>query len=295
MKVFEGESFAEVYDKSLRDLYFRPDYETSPRGLAIKENLQVCLKINNPLLSLYENDRRGSQLRYIAAELLWYFLGRKDVEYISKYASFWKSIQNEDGTVNSSYGNLLFTKKNRYGENQYEWAIQSLINDKDSRQAIMHFNLPEHQYLTNKDFVCTMYGIFHIRDNKLHLSINMRSNDAILGTATDIAFFTVLQQQALSHLKLVAYPDLELGSYTHIVDSYHIYQRHFELVKDMINQKFTPVEFPTLTKDLISLTGSPCETLKVLNNHIDDTTLVDSDLVYTWIQNNIKESHEATI
>jgi hypothetical protein len=45
---------------------------------------------------LYDNQRRGSQLRYISAEFLWYFLGRNDVEFIKKYASFWETIQNED-------------------------------------------------------------------------------------------------------------------------------------------------------------------------------------------------------
>jgi hypothetical protein len=35
----------------------------------------------------------------------------------------------------------------------------------------------------------------------------MRSNDAILGTPTDVSFFTVLQQQALLHLQGM-YPDL---------------------------------------------------------------------------------------
>lgn len=288
MIVFQGDSFADVYKQSLTSLFKNPQYETSPRGMKIKESLGVALVINNPKLSIYSNERRSSQFKYIAAELLWYFLGRKDVEYISKYAKFWEHIQNEDGTVNSSYGNLLFTKKNRFGQCQYEWAIQSLIKDKDSRQAIMHFNLPEHQYSTNKDFVCTMYGIFHIRDNKLHLSINMRSNDAILGTATDIAFFTVLQQQALNHLK-PTYPDLKLGSYTHIIDSYHIYERHFDLVKDMIERDFTPIEFPTLTKNLITQYGAPVDKLKILDSHKDDPTPVDQDPVYLWIQNNIKD------
>jgi len=288
MRIYSGDSFAEVYSQSLNDLYLNPQFETKPRGMKIKENLQVSLEIKNPLLSMYENERRGSQNKYVAAELLWYFLGRNDVEFISKYAAFWKQIQNEDGTVNSSYGNLLFKNKNRFGHTQYEWALDSLIADKDSRQAIMHFNLPEHQYSTNKDFVCTMYGIFHIRDNKLFLTINMRSNDAILGTATDIAFFTVLQQQALSHLHKY-YPDLEMGSYTHSVDSYHIYERHFDLVKDMISKKWTPVEFPKLNENLISQNGKPSSVLHFLEEYYNDPTPVSSDALISWIQNNMRD------
>jgi len=288
MKIYSGDSFADVYSTSLNDLLLNPQFETEPRGMKVKENLQISLEIKNPMLSTYNNNRRGSQNKYIAAELLWYFSGRRDVEFISEYASFWKKIQNEDGTVNSSYGHLLFKNKNRYGTTQYQWALDSLLNDKDSRQAVMHFNLPEHQYMSNKDFVCTMYGIFHIRYDKLYLSINMRSNDAILGTPTDIAFFTLLQQQMLKHLQL-KYPNLTLGSYTHNVDSYHIYERHFDLVRDMISQEWHDVVFPTLTENLISTSGSPMVKLKQLEKYHKDDTMVSNDPVYSWIQNNIKD------
>jgi len=171
---------------------------------------------------------------------------------------------------------------------KYEWAYKSLVKDKDSRQAVMHFNLPEHQHPNNKDFVCTMYGIFHIRDNKLNFAVYMRSNDAILGTPTDIAFFTVLQQQMLNHLR-VNYPDLELGTYTHTMDSYHIYERHFDLVSDMIKEEFISVKFPTLNKDLITNIGAPTSKLSLLETYHGDGELVSNDPVYKWIQNNMKD------
>ena len=283
MRVYSGQTFAEVYENSLKDLYSDPEYTSSPRGLEIKETTGVSLEILNPISSLYSNERRGSQSKYIAAELVWYFLGRRDVSFISKFASFWKNIQNEDGTVNSSYGHLLFKSRNRYGFNQYEWALKSLKEDIDSRQAIMHFNLPKHQYSGNKDFVCTMYGIWQIRENKLNLTIHMRSNDAILGTPTDIAFFTVLQQQALSHLKHT-YPTLELGKYTHVVDSYHIYERNFNLVKEMLDHKFDPISLPVLNKNLIQSNGKSVSDLKIIAEYLE---LKSNDPLIDWISNNI--------
>lgn len=285
MKVYSGESFASVYRESLNDLFHNPNYESSPRGLEIKENLGVALEITNPISSLYSNQRRGSQNKYIAGEFLWYFLGRKDVEYIKKYSSFWERIQNEDGTVNSSYGYLLFKNRNQFDFTQYEWAMNSLIADSDSRQAIMHFNLPDHQYSGNKDFVCTMYGIWQIRDNKLNFTIHMRSNDAILGTPTDIAFFTMLQQQAALHLRS-KYPNLQVGKYTHIVDSYHIYGTNYQLVEEMLDHDFEPVSMPELSKDLINLDGSPTDSL--LN--LDQNSRTDeSDPVFKWIEQNMNK------
>jgi thymidylate synthase len=289
MRVYSGESFSEVYRDSLFDLFKDPDFKTNPRGLQIKENLNVSLVIKDPSLSLYQNERRSSQQKYIAAELLWYFLGRNDVEFISKFAKFWESIQNEDGTVNSSYGKLLFNKKNRFGKNQYDWALSSLMKDSDSRQAILHFNLPEHQYDGNKDFVCTMYGIFHIRDNRLNFTVSMRSNDAILGTPTDVAFFTVLQQQMLAHLKFKTYPNLELGSYTHIINSYHIYERNFKMVDEMLMCGFYTMPFPNLSQNLIKIDGQPSNDLKILENNYTSSTPINNDPLYNWIQQKINQ------
>jgi len=288
MKIYSSNSFANVYRDSLQDLLNKPEFTASPRGFDIKENLNVTLEITNPLLSTYDNNRRGSQDKYIAAELLWYFAGRNDVEYITKYAKFWESIQNEDGTVNSAYGNLIFTERNEYMYNQYGWALESLSRDKDSRQAVLHFNKPSHQWPRNRDFVCTMYGIFHIRNNKLDFTVTMRSNDAILGTPTDIAFFTCLQQQMLSHLQVLKYPDLELGKYTHIMNSYHIYDKHFELVEEMLTEEFKEIEFPTLEADLILPSGNPSNTLMTfIENDSDISKVKSKDALFGWIKNQL--------
>ena len=230
MRVFKGETFAEAYNYALGSAIHNPNYVSSPRGMKIFEMTDAAIVVEDPTFCLYENSRRSSQFKYIAAELVWYFTGRNDADFITPYAKFWDQIKNKDGTVNSAYGNLIFTEQLEDGRNQYRWALDSLIQDKDSRQAILHFNKPSHQWNGNKDFVCTLNGIFQIRDNKLNFTIDMRSNDLILGTPTDVAFFCLLQKQMLEHL-IPYYPGLQLGTYTHIAHSLHVYERHFDLVK----------------------------------------------------------------
>jgi thymidylate synthase len=212
-------------------------------------------------------------------------MGRNDVEYISKYAKFWETIQNEDGTVNSAYGNLIFNKKNEYGFTQYEWALESLLKDKDSRQAVLHFNLPSHQWNGNRDFVCTMYAIFQIRNGRLNFTVSMRSNDVILGLPTDVAFFVTLQSQLLNHLRNnPTYSELEMGTYTHIANSSHIYERHFEMANKMIKRAFKPLEIPAVNLPLILENGDPSPDLIDLFN--DSSTQVE-DSLYKWIQTNL--------
>jgi len=290
MLTYRSKTFAEAYKESLVDLLNFPEYETKPRDMAIKENCDVALVIDNPLSCLYQNSVRSSQWKYIAAELLWYFMGRNDVGYIAKFAKFWESIQNNDGTVNSSYGHLLFTNINEHQFTQYNWAFESLKKDKDSRQAVLHFNLPTHQREENKDFVCTMYGIFQIRDNKLNLTVSMRSNDVILGLPTDIAFFATLQSQMLFHLVLHGgeeFKDLQLGSYTHIANSFHVYERHFDLVKRMIGEEFIPIEIPRVREELISTQGKPSPLFNRLFSTQNDLSERMGDELMNWIKNNL--------
>ena len=285
MRIYKGETFADVYQTALTDVLQNPEYVTSPRGMKINEVTNAALVIEDPTFPLYENNRRSSQFKYIAAELVWYFTGRRDTNFISKFAKFWEQIDNGNGTVNSAYGNLIFTDKNPHGINQYEWALQSLIEDKDSRQAILHFNMPSHQWKGNKDFVCTLTGIFQIRDNHLNFTIDMRSNDLILGTPTDIAFFCLLQQQMYEHLKKY-YPDLELGTYTHIVHSLHIYERHFGLIDEMLDHSFEPMSFPEIREFLIDPNGNPLEGIKEIESEIEsdsEVIRVKDDPLHVWI------------
>jgi thymidylate synthase len=276
MRVYKGETFADVYETALRDVLKNPEYTSFPRGMKIFEVTDAALVIEDPTFCLYENDRRSSQFKYIAAELVWYFTGRKDANFIIPYAKFWNQIANKDGSVNSAYGNLIFSESNEHYYNQYQWALESLIKDKDSRQAILHFNKPSHQWNGNKDFVCTLNGIFQIRDNKLNFTIDMRSNDLILGTPTDVAFFCLLQMQMLEHLRKY-YPELELGTYTHIAHSLHLYERHFDLVSEMLMKSFNPTSFPKMREFLIDPQGQALSGIK----EIEDEMIQCNDIINT--------------
>lgn len=291
-KFIRRQTFAECYRDLLEILLSSPEYSCSPRGMTINEITDCGFTVENPLSCIYKNERRSSQEKYIAAELLWYFSGRRDLAFIEKYASFWKQIANEDGTLNSAYGYLLFNRKNQHGKTQWEWAYDSLVADKDTRQAIIHFNTPDHQWIGNKDFVCTLTGNFHIRENRLNLSITMRSNDAILGTATDVAFFCVMQFQMLKLLRRV-YPELELGTYTHYAHSLHIYERHFNLVKEMLEKDFVAEEIPTMHEDFVDQSGEMTEFVKNAMESLDNGNLpelIEGTSLESWITKNLRTS-----
>jgi thymidylate synthase len=281
MKTFTGLTFGEVYKTIGKTLLENPEFVTSPRGLKIHEIENAVIEVKDPTQNLFINKVRSVPLKYLAGELLWYFSGRNDLEFISRFSNFWKRIANSDGTCNSAYGSLIFSENKK---SQYYWAYKSLVDDKDSRQAILHFNRPYHQYDGNKDFVCTLVGIFHIRNNKLNFTIDMRSNDIFFG-------LTLLQQQMLKHLQKTSYPDLQLGSYTHIAHSLHLYEKDFNIIRSMVKEDFIDAKTPDLEIDLINIDGSPTYSLLNIIDIIEnENSSKVKDMIYLerWLYGNAR-------
>jgi len=82
---------------------------------------------------------------------------------------------------------------------------------------------PAYDLLPDKrDYPCTILHQFRIRDNKLNMSVYMRSNDVWLGAAYDFFQFTRVQIAMASVL------GIEPGTYSHHVGSLHIYEQHYE-------------------------------------------------------------------
>ena len=240
-----GESFADVYDKAMDMLLNNYEYKTAPRGLDIHECLNVGLYIENPTLNLFKYEDKSLTLPtgYVKKEMCLYLLGSDDARDFSKASKFWDNIKTKQGKINSAYGNLIFNKSLEDGRSQFDWAFDSLKNDKDSRQSFMRYNNTSHQYDGNKDVPCTFIQGFHIRDNKLHTTVEMRSNDLIKGTTYDIPSFILFQRLMLLRLREV-YPDLEMGSYTHFANSFHLYSTDFELVERRLNSQILENAYP---------------------------------------------------
>ena len=239
-------SFAIAYKTLANDLVYMFEFESSPRNQKIKEILNQTIEISNPYSNLFYNEKRCPSLKYLKDELKLYFSGSNCLKEFGKASKFWEKISNDKKTVNSAYGYLLFKKLSSHGLTQWQWAKQSLLSDLETRQAILHFNDSDHQYSGNLDFPCTIYGIFNIRKNKLNFTVSMRANDLVRGISYDVPFFLLLMQCMLLELR-ESYPNIELGNYTHFVNSMHLYERDFGIIVESLNYSFDPVKVPQIT------------------------------------------------
>jgi thymidylate synthase len=221
-------SFSNTFKNIIQHIEVDGDV-SQPRDLKVKESILSNFVIN-PKQPIVDFPQRKFNWKYLAGEMAWYLKQDRDVDYIGNFSNFWSRITNPDtNEINSNYGSLVFNKE------QFGWVIDSLEQDKNSRQAIMFFNSPKFQFEGNKDFVCTMYANFFIRHNILHMKVQMRSNDIFYGLTFDAPFFAFLQQSVFLKLK-ETYPDLELGMYYHFADNLHFYERHFELATEIQGQ-----------------------------------------------------------
>jgi thymidylate synthase len=264
------ENLHEAYLGTLADVYDNPQFYCAPRGQKVREILDYKFVITNPVNEVIvtkDPERNLTIEDYTQKECELYNSGSNLAEDFGKASKFWLKLANPDGTINSAYGHLIKFKKShgnpmyevgacpsmlgqspahvvdelmeRAGDYMYtpwQWCVDSLRADKDTRQAVLRFSLPEHFYKGNKDLTCTLEGNFHIREDRLYFSIHMRSNDMMLGLVYDLPWFISLMDDMVNELKDL-YPNLTKGSYTHKVDSIHCYDRDKDKIFKMLGRE----------------------------------------------------------
>lgn len=210
------------------------------RGKFVKPRGQLVLEAENftyelpPYVRFQSFKRRKFNLNYVKDELLWYLKGDRFDLSITEKAKIWKSIVNKDGSINSNYGQYIFSNRasdfKYFGGGQFDQVVSTLSLDKDSRRASMMILNRDHLLSETNDVPCTYALNFRIRENMLNMSVHMRSQDAIFGMGNDAPAFSFIHEMMLQSLRRV-YPDLAYGNYFHIADSFHVYERHFDMIQ----------------------------------------------------------------
>lgn len=184
-------------------------------GAVCGEFLNAVTVIENPKDNLVSSPIRNLSYKYAVGELLWYLSGSNKLSSISQYSKAWDKLSDDGETVNSAYGYRIFEK---FGFDQWEHVKSLLMVDPNSRQAVIHIKEPNPQ--KTKDLPCTVSLQYFIRDGKLYATTYMRSNDIWLGFPYDVFTFTCLQ------IKLAFELGVEVGTYTHVAGSLHLYERN---------------------------------------------------------------------
>lgn len=215
--LIEIDSAATGYRKIL-DTIITAGEDVSPRGLSCRELRNVAIELKNPAQNLTTGVGRKMNTRIAAAEALQLVAG-------VQYPGLMSSISNgkfdeflDGGAFHGAYGPRIAS--------QMQPMIDRLETDRSTRRAVVSIWNPSLDTFTEglHDYPCTISLNFHIRKNFIHMTTHMRSNDAWLGWPYDVFQFTELQQ-TISNIT-----GFYLGTYTHLVDSMHLYQPNLQMV-----------------------------------------------------------------
>ena len=232
----------DAFNSLLRTVFEEGDVVRA-RGSEQREVLFSNFTIEDPTdLSITSAARKFSP-DYATAEWQWYLSANPKVNNIGKLAKIWDMIKDENGEAESNYGCYL--------KPQWDWVVNELLADRDTRRATFVINQPHHKSKNKADYPCTHYLHFFIRDSKLHLGVNMRSNDIIFGLCNDVFTFCMFQQMMLNELNSRG-AKITLGTYNHHAGSLHLYERHYKMASKIILEKVEQPENRFRLSDKIS-------------------------------------------
>lgn len=231
---------------SFHDIYvdlYTDGHIVSPRGMKVKE-IEDYTYILKPYERFANFKERKINLKYLKTEFLWYLKGNRWDTSITEYAKLWKDHENKDGSFNSNYGQYFFENGKNSNWNR---LIKELLLDKDSRRASIMILNNDHLNSDTNDVPCTLGLNFRIRKNKLNCTIQMRSQDAVFGMGNDVPTFSFIHEMAYITLRDLKYQDLQLGNLSCFVNSFHIYERHFELLDNIVANNYIEIDVPRIS------------------------------------------------
>ena len=182
-----------------------------------------------PMITLRNNTKT---IKNAIDEILW--IWQKKSNKISElHSHIWDQWANEEGTIGKAYGYQLGKKyefKTKEGikvMDQVDYVLYLLKHDQSSRRIMT--NLFNHEELKDMELEPCAYGTqWLVKEGKLHLILNQRSQDMLTANG-----WNLMQYAALQYM-FAQVSGLEVGTLTHNIGDCHIYDRHIPLVEKLL-------------------------------------------------------------
>ena len=190
-----------------------------------------------PMITLRNNTQTAKRA---IDEILW--IWQKKSNKISELNSnIWDQWAGEDGTIGKAYG-YQFSKKYSFKTkegikemDQVDYVLYLLKNDPSSRRIMT--NLFNHEELKDMNLEPCAFGTqWLVKDGKLHLILNQRSQDMLAANG-----WNTMQYAALLHM-FAQVSGLKVGTLTHNIGDCHIYDRHIPFIKQLLEAKSMDVK-----------------------------------------------------
>ncbi len=234
MRLFEGRTANEVWSEAAAAFVTEGGgREQASRAGSTREILRAAFTIRDPLERWVIARRPAINPAFAIVETVWILAGRED----SALPNHWNpELPNYTGPGERYHGAYGHRLRRRFGLDQLERAYLALSKKPESRQVVLQIwdsgiDLPDEEgEPANPDIPCNVLSMLKVRDGKLEWTQVMRSNDLFRGVPYNFVQFTVLQEVMAGWL------GLEVGSYSHLSDSLHVYDNALGLLKGFDGQ-----------------------------------------------------------
>lgn len=167
-------------------------------------------------------------------ELLWFYVKRtSDCAYLDENnVTIWKEWTSANNNIGKAYGYQLGKPIMLKGKitNQVHHLIEELMTNPASRRHVISlWNIDDLDQMAL--YPCVWNNQWLVKQGKLHLIVQIRSNDLALGNPFNVFQYYVLQRMMS---QVTGY---KLGTLTFNINDLHIYERHIEPLQEQIQRE----------------------------------------------------------
>lgn len=202
---------------------------------------------------------RPTAIKLAFDELLWIWQ-KKSNNVNDLNSHIWDSWADKSGSIGKAYGYQLGKKyKFAQGEmDQVDNVLWLLSNDRYSRRIMT--NIYNFEDLNEMNLEPCAYSMtFNVKGDTLNGILNQRSQDILAANNWNVVQYSLL----LMMFSQVS--GLRAGELVHVISDAHIYDRHIDIIKDLIKRPMYKAPKVTLNEDIHNFYDFTVEDLSIEN------------------------------
>ncbi len=182
---------------------------------------------------------RRTAIKSAMDEILWIYQ-RKSNNIKDLKPHIWDEWADEEGSIGTCYGYVIGQKDPRKGvmKDQMDFVLDEIKNNPYSRRIITNMFIP--QYLDGGHLEPCAYSMTYnvtkdAEGNKvLNAVLNQRSQDILAANNWNVVQYAILLMMVAQVSGMIA------GELVHVIADAHIYDRHVDIIKELISRPEYP-------------------------------------------------------